>query len=78
MSSQNELGRVEQFMIGLIKMPDYSTRLRVLRTKKMFEELEAEYKPMFELLHTAMSGNYKLETADSKPVCIQGKVHRVF
>ena len=55
-SSQRELGRVEQFMLGLVAMFDYVHRLRVLRVKKVFEELENEYSPTFKLLHVAMDG----------------------
>ena len=56
LSSQRELGRVEQFMLGLLAMPDHTHRLRAIRVKKVFEEIEADYNPTFELLHVAMQG----------------------
>ena len=56
LSSQMELGRVEQFMLGLLAMPDHAHRLRAIRVKKVFEEIEADYNPTFELLHVAMQG----------------------
>ncbi|CAI8046228.1 Formin-H [Geodia barretti] len=52
-SSQTKIGRVEQFMVGLLATPDHTPRLRVLRTKKIFEDLETDYRPTFELLHVA-------------------------
>ena len=55
-SGCSKLGRVEKFMLGLAQMPAYRSRLRVLRTKKVFEEIEAEYQPTFDLLHVAMHG----------------------
>ena len=54
--SQTKLGRVELFLVGLLAMPDHTPRLRVLRTKKIFEDLEKDFGPTFELLHVAMKG----------------------
>ena len=56
-SSQTKIGRVEQFMVGLLATPDHTPRLRVLRTKKIFEDLETDYRPTFELLHVATKGD---------------------
>ena len=47
-------------MLGLLDMSAYSVRLRVLRTRKVFEELEGDYLPTFELIHTAMKGEHSM------------------
>jgi hypothetical protein len=52
--ARDKLGKVEQFLLGLLTIPAYSERLRVLRTKILFEELETDYQPIFILLHTAI------------------------
>ena len=54
--ARSKLGKPEQFLIGLLTMPAYFARLRVLKTKKMFEELESHYQPVISLLHAAMNG----------------------
>jgi hypothetical protein len=53
-AGQQRLGRVERFMLGLLAMPDHAHRLHLLRLKKIFEEVESDYRSTFELLHVAM------------------------
>ena len=54
--AQDKLGKVERFLLGLLTIPAYSERLRVMRTKKWFENLKTDYQPIFHLLHVSMKG----------------------
>ena len=44
-------------MVGLLAMPDHAHRLRLLHTKKIFEDLEKDFEPTFDLLYVAMKGS---------------------